>query len=132
MSQLSADAKRRFEEKLVRALDEAWAKMNTALQIGPGDSREAEMSIWLAAEAAEYASFLFNATYDLDELDPKVKIKRGSDPLVLMKDSYESLRIARELREKSPTEAYTELRYAADRLKAAYLRKSDARSKRTR
>jgi len=106
--------------------------MNTALEIGTGDSREAEMSIWLAAEAAEYASFLFKTTYDLDDLDPIVKIKRGSDPLVLMKDSHASLKIALERREKSPEEAYTELRYAADRLKAAYLRKSDARSKRNK
>ena len=131
MSELSAEAKRRFEEKLVKALDEAWSKLLTALDQGTGDSKEATMSIWLAAEAAEYASFLFNATYGLDDLDPIVKIKRGSDPIVLMKESFESLRIAREIREKSPPEAYAELRYAADRLKAAYLRKSGGRSRRT-
>lgn len=131
MSQLSAEAKRRFEEKLVKALDEAWSKLGTALAQGTGDPKKDSMSIWMAAEATEYASFLFNTTYGLDDLDPIVKIKRGSDPLVLMKESHESLRIARELREKSPTEAYAELRYAADRLKAAYLRKSGERSKGT-
>ena len=132
MSQLSPEAKHRFEEKLVRALDEAWSKLETALVQGTGNAKKASMNIWLAAEAAEYASFLFNATYGLDDMDPIVKIKRGSDPLVLMNESRESLRMARELRERSPAEAYTELRYAADRLKAAYLRKSDERSKRTR
>jgi hypothetical protein len=132
LSQLSAEAKHRFEEKLVKALDEAWSKLNTALVQGTGDSKEASMSIWLAAEAAEYASFLFNATYGLDDLDPIVKIKRGSDSLVLMKESHDSLKMARELRGTSPAEAYAELRFAADRLKAAYLRKSDERSKRTR
>ena len=131
MSQLSTQAKRRFEEKLVKALDEASSKLDSALVQGTDDSRKDSMSIWLAAEASEYASFLFNATYGLDDLDPIVKIKRGSDHLVLMKESQESLRIARELRETSPAEAYTELRYAADRLKAAYLRKSGERSKRT-
>lgn len=131
MSQLSAESKRRFEEKLVKALDEAWSKLDTALVHGADDSKDASMSIWLAAEAAEYASFLFNATYGLDDLDPIVKIKRGADPLVLVKESHESLKMARELREKSPAEAYAELRYAADRLKAAYLRKSGERSKRT-
>lgn len=132
MSQLSAEAKLRFQEKLLRALEEAWSKLETALVPGTGDTKKESMSIWLAAEAAEYASFLFNATYGLDDLDPIVKIKRGSDPLVLMNESRESLRMALELREKSPAEAYTELRYTADRLKAAYLRKSDQKSKRTR
>ena len=130
MSQLSSEAKRRFEEKLDKALDEAWSKLETALVQGTGDPKKESMAIWLAAEAAEFASFLFNATYGLDDLDPIVKIKRGSDPLVLVKESHESLRKALDLREKSPAEAYAELRFAADRLKAAYLRKSSERSKR--
>ena len=120
-----------MQERLDKALDEAWSKLNAALEGASGSPEDSKRSVWLAAEAVEYASLVFNLTYGLDDLDPVVKIKRGEDPLVLLKDSYESLKTARELREKSATDAYVNLRTAADKLKAAYLKKADQIRKRS-
>lgn len=131
MSSLSAEDKRFLEDRLDKALDEAWTKLNAALEGANGKPEDSKRSVWLAAEAVEYASLVFNLTYGLDDLDPVVKIKRGEDPLVLLKDSYQSLKNARELREKSATDAYISLRSAADKLKAAYVKKADQVRNRT-
>jgi hypothetical protein len=124
LTTLSSEDRRFLEDKLDKILDEAWTKLNAALEGINGEGEDSKRSVWLAAEAVEYASLVFNLTYGLDDLDPVVKIKRGEDPLVLLKDSYKSLRSARELREKSATDAYVSLRVAADKLKAAYVKKA--------
>jgi hypothetical protein len=116
-----ADEKRVFEQKLDKALDEAWEKVNKAVDQLSAASGDLEMSIRLAAESAEYSSALFSLTYGLEDLDPEVKIKRNTDSSVLVKDSLEALRKARDLRHNSTAEAYTSLRTAADFLKRAYL-----------
>jgi hypothetical protein len=112
-----------MEERLNAALDEAWAKVNVALDQMTRESGDISMSIWAAAEAVEYASLIFNLTHGMEDIDPRVKTKRKRDLLVLVKDSVESLKRARELRRKSATEAYESLRNAADNLKTVYLDK---------
>jgi hypothetical protein len=116
-----SDDRRLLEDKLDKAMEEAWSKLNIAVKSTAGESGESEMAIRLAAEAAEYSSALFSLRYGLEDLDPEVKIAKGRDSLGLVKDSVEALRRARELRPKSVTEAYSSLRTAADYLKTAYL-----------
>jgi hypothetical protein len=79
------------------------------------------MGIWLAAEAVEYSSLLFNLRYGLEDMDPEVKIRKGKAPLVLVKESMVLLKRAREGRHKKAKDAYVNLRTAADYLKTAHL-----------
>ena len=88
-----------LENKLERAFDEAWSKVNTALTETPGSTVGFATSLWLAAEAVEYTSLLFNLNYGLEDLEPVVKNRKGEDPLVLIKDSMGLLRRAREGRQ---------------------------------
>ncbi len=121
MSQTESEDRKIFEEKLDKALDEAWSKVNDAFDQSTGRTEQQEMSIRLAAEAVEYSSALFSLTYGLEDLDPQVKVGKNQDLVVLVKDSLEALRRARELRGQSAPEAYASLRKAADYLKTAYL-----------
>ncbi|HYY91383.1 MAG TPA: hypothetical protein VE955_05285 [Candidatus Dormibacteraeota bacterium] len=129
MSETAAEEKRIVEDKLAKALEEAWTKANQALDQATNNSQEAEMNIRLAAEAVEYSSALFSLTYSLEDLDPEVKIARNTQTLVLVKDSVDALRQARELRGSSAAEAYTRLRTSADYLKRAYLNRVKNASK---
>jgi hypothetical protein len=108
-------------DKLLKALDEAWTKLHIALDQTGNEPKTFELKVHLAAEAVEYSSFLFSLTYSLEDFDPEVKVNRKQEPLVLVKDSIEPLERARELREKSPTDAYRSLRTAAETLQVAYL-----------
>jgi hypothetical protein len=121
LSETLSDDKKVFEDRLNKALDEAWSKVNKALEAPVGQSGEWEMSVRLAAEAVEYSSALFSLTYELEDFDPPVKIEKKVDPQVLVRESVEELRRARELRLNSTREAYSSLRAAADHLKIAYL-----------
>ncbi len=131
VSEKAAEEKKIFEDRLEKALDEAWSKVNLVLDQTGTDSGELEMSVRLAAEAVEYSSALFSLTYDLEDADPEVRVRRNVDTLVLVKDSVEALKRARELREKSTVEAYSSLRTAADYLKTAYLDQVKRSAKRT-
>ena len=110
-----------LESKLESALDDAWSKVNIALDKTSKSSAEVAMGIWLAAEALEYSSLLFNLTYGLEDVKPTVKLRKGEAALVLVKDSMELLKRAREGRERSAADAYVNLRTAADFLKSAHL-----------
>jgi hypothetical protein len=110
-----------LESKLERALDEAWSKVNVALDKTSTSSADVALGIWFAAEAVEYSSLLFNLTYGFEDLEPPIKIRKGESALVLVKNSMELLRRAREGRRMSATDAYANLRTAADYLKAAHL-----------
>ena len=110
-----------LESKLERALDDAWSKVNIALYDASKPSAKFAMELWLAAEALEYSSLLFNLAYGLEELKPAIKPRRHEETLVLVKDSMELLKRAREGREKSAIDAYVDLRTAADYLKTAHL-----------
>jgi len=125
----SSEEKKFLEEKVDKALEEAWSKVNIAVDSMAGKPKESVMVLWLAAEAAEYSSALFSLAYGLEDLDPEVRITRGRDFLELVKDSMEALKRARELRPKSVAEAYTSLRTAAGYLKAAYLDQSKKTAK---
>jgi hypothetical protein len=115
-------AEREFlESKLEKALDDAWSKVNLALDRTSKSSADVALGIWFAAEAVEYSSLLFNLTYHLEDVEPLVKIRKGESTLVLLKDSMELLRRAREGRRMSPPDAYVNLRTAADYLKAVHL-----------
>lgn len=118
--------------KLLKAFEEAWTKLHTALVQTPDEPREFELAVHFAAEAAEYTSFLFSLTYGLEDFDPLVKVDKKMEPLPLVKDSIEPLRKARELREKSPMEAYANLRTVAERLQVATVILIKRRSKRAR
>jgi hypothetical protein len=110
-----------LESKLEKALDEAWSKVNIALEKTSKPSTNLAMEIWFGAEALEYSSLLFNLTYGLEDLKPLVKLRKDEAASVLVKDSLEFLRRAREERQKSAASAYVNLRTAADYLKAAHL-----------
>ncbi len=131
VSEKAAEEKKIFEDRLEKALDEAWSKVNLVLDQTGTDSGELEMSVRLAAEAVEYSSALFSLTYGLEDADPEVRVRRNVDTLVLVKDSVEALKRARELQEKSVVEAYSSLRTAADYLKTAYLDQVKRSAKRT-
>jgi hypothetical protein len=121
MSERTLVEKEFLESKLEKALDDAWSKVNTALDKTIKSSADAALGVWHAAEAVEYSSLLFNLTYGFEDLDPPVKIRKGESALVLVKNSLELLRRAREGRRMSATDAYANLRTAADYLKAAHL-----------
>jgi hypothetical protein len=121
LSETLSDDRKVFEERLSKALDEAWSKVNKALEPQSAPSGEWEMRIRLAAEAVEYSSALFSLTYGLEDLDPEVKVQKNIGLQDLVKQSVEELRRARDLRQSSTTEAYSSLRAAADHLKIAYL-----------
>jgi hypothetical protein len=110
-----------LESKLEKALDEAWTKVNIALEKASKPSTNLAIEIWFAAEALEYSSLLFNLTYGLEDLKPSVKPRKDEAISALVKDSVELLRRAREERQKSAAGAYVDLRTAADYLKAAHL-----------
>ncbi len=132
MAQPAVSEQRMLEEKLSNALEEAWQKVNTALEQTSQRSEKFEMGIWLAAEAVEYSSLLFSLTYGLEDLDPKPREVRSEDPLVLVKESQELLRQARELRERSSVQAYASLRAAGHFLKTAHLNNIKKQTKRSR
>ena len=129
MAENSSAEKKFLEEKVDKALEEAWSKVSIAVESTAKRLEQSTMTLWLAAEAAEYSSALFSLAYGLEDLDPEVKITRGRDFLELVKDSMEALKRARELRPKSVAEAYTSLRTAAGYLKAAYLDQSKKTAK---
>jgi hypothetical protein len=110
-----------LESKLEKALEDAWSKINIALDKTSKSSADGALGIWFAAEAVEYSSLLFNLTYGLEDVEPAIKIRKGEAALVLVKDSIELLKRAREGRRKSAKDAYVNLRTAADYLKAAHL-----------
>ena len=110
-----------MESKLESALDDAWSKVNIALDKTSKSSADLAMGIWFAAEALEYSSLLFNLTYGLEDVKPTIKLRKGEVALVLVKDSMELLKRAREGRKRSVADAYVNLRTAADFLKAAHL-----------
>ena len=121
MSKTSHGERKSLESKLEKALDDAWSKVNIALDNASKPSANFAMELWFAAEALEYSSLLFNLTYGLEDLKPAVKPRKHEEALVLVKDSVELLKLAREGRQKSATEAYVNLRTAADYLKTAHL-----------
>ena len=105
----------------MKALDEAWTKLHVALDTSPNEPKLFELNAHFAAEAVEYSSFLFSLTYGLEDFDPVVKVNKKQEPIVLLKNSLDPLKRAREIREKSPEEAYSSLRTAAETLQIAYL-----------
>ena len=124
MSQPLLEKKRTLEEKANDAIEEAWAKANIALQQFSGELPVKEMSLWQAAEAAEYACALYSLAHDLQDFDPPVKIEKKQDPSALVKKSVDELKTARELQATSTKGVYASLRVAADSLKVAYLERT--------
>ena len=121
MSDRSSVEQEYLEFKLKNALDDAWSKVNIALDKTSKSSADVAMGIWFAAEALEYSSLLFNLTYGLEDVKPTIKPRKGEAALVLVKDSMELLKRAREGRKRSAADAYVNLRTAADFLKSAHL-----------
>lgn len=119
--QVSQADRQILEEKLDKALDEAWSKVNIALDQVAKGTKESQMSVWSAAEATEFASLLFNLSNGLSDFDPPVDIKKKENPPTLIQNSVDALRKAREKRHESVREAYTNIRTAADSLKTAYV-----------
>ena len=117
----AAEEQRMLEEKVGKALEEARAKLESALDHLSKGGAESEKKVWWAEEAAEYSSLLYSLTYGLEDEDPPVPVrKRNADPILLVKQSVESLRRATELRDKSPLEGYQYLRTAVYKLREAH------------
>ena len=110
-----------LESKLEKALDEAWSKVNIALDNAPNPSASFAMEVWLAAEALEYSCLLFNLAYGLEDLKPPVKPRKHEAAIVLIKGSMDLLKRTRQGRHKSAADAYINVRTAADYLKTAHL-----------
>ncbi len=109
-----------LEEKVGKALEEARAKLDVALDHLPKGGAESVKKVWWAEEAAEYSSLLYSLTYGLEDEDPPVPVrKRNAEPIPLVKESAESLRLAIELRGKSSLEGYQYLRTAVYKLREA-------------
>ena len=121
MSDKSPAEQNLLESKLEKALDEAWSKVNIALDKASQSSASFAMEVWLAAEALEYSCLLFNLAYGLEDLKPVVKPRKREAAIVLIKDSMDLLKRTREERHKSAADAYVNLRTAADYLKTAHL-----------
>ena len=121
MSERSPPVEEFLESRLEKALEDAWSKVNIALDRTSRSSADVALEIWLAAEALEYSSLLFNLTYGLEDVKPAVKLRKGEAALVLVKDSMELLKQVREGRQRSAKDAYVNLRTAADYLKVAHL-----------
>ncbi len=117
----AAEEQQMLEEKVGKGLEEARTKTDEALdQLSKGGA-ESEKKVWLAAEAAEYSSLLFSLTYNLEDEDPPVPVrKRNAEPTSLVKESVESLRRATELRNTSPLEGYRYLRTAVYKLRESH------------
>src|SRR6266849_6452794 len=95
----AAEEQRMLEEKVGKALGEARAKLDAALDLLSNGGAEPVKKVWLAEEAAEYSSLLYSLTYGLEDEDPPVPVrKRNAEPIPLVKESSESLRRATELR----------------------------------
>src|SRR5438128_10552360 len=109
-----------MESKLEKALEDAWSKVNIALDKTSRSSADVAIEIWFAAEALEYSSLLFNLTYAVEDLKPTIKPRKGEAALVLVKHSMELLKPARGGRQVSAAGAYVELKTAADFLKSAH------------
>ena len=117
----AAEEQRMFEEKVGKALEEARAKLDAALDFLSNGGTEPAKKVWLAEEAAEYSSLLYSLTYGLEDEDPPVPVrKRNAEPIPLVKESSESLHHATELRGKSSLEGYQNLRTAVYKLRHAH------------
>ena len=121
MSERSTAEEESLESRLEKALEDAWSKVNIALDRTSRSSADVALEIWFAAEALEYSSLLFNLTYGLEDVKHAVKLRKGEAALVLVKDSMELLKQVREGRRWSVPDAYVNLRTAADYLKVAHL-----------
>jgi hypothetical protein len=116
-----AEEQRMLEEKVGKALEEARAKLDVALDHLSKGGAESEKKVWWAEEAAEYSSLLYSLTYNLEDEDPPVPVrKRNAQPTPLVKEASESLYRATGLRGKSPLEGYQYLRTAVYKLREAH------------
>lgn len=117
----AGEEQRMLEEKVTKALEEARAKLDAALDLFPNAGAETVKKVWLAEEAAEYSSLLYSLTYGFEDEDPPVPVrKRNAEPIPLVKESSELLRRATELRGKSSLEGYRNLRTAVYKLRQAH------------
>jgi hypothetical protein len=117
----SAEEQRMLEEKVGKVLEEARAKLDTALDSLSKGGADSVKKVWWAEEAAEYSSLLYSLTYSLEDEDPPVPVrKRNAEPTSLVKESSAFLDRATELRGKSSLEGYSYLRTAVYKLREAH------------
>ena len=115
------EEQRLLEETLNKALDEAWTKVNAALEQVVRASQGYERVVWLAAESVEYASLLFSLTNDLEDEDPPLPSGRTTEILPLVKESVVALQRVRESNHGKKMEDYKNLRTAVQGLRTACL-----------
>lgn len=121
MSETESDEQAILEKNLREALEEAYSKTNIAISESSNRGEDFVKKVWAASEAVEYSSLLFSLTYDLQDYDPEVKRRRGVDPVSLVEDSLQPLKLAMDTRKQSSRRAYESLRTAAYYLRTAYL-----------
>ncbi|MEK6919955.1 MAG: hypothetical protein AABX62_02805 [Thermoproteota archaeon] len=117
-----ADREQRvLEANLNKALEEASAKANAALEDATRGLEGSVKKIWLAAEAAEFSSLLYSLAYGLEDVDPPPPEKKGLDTLFLVKESVAALSQVRTSNKRKREQAYSTLRNAVHGLRTAYL-----------
>jgi hypothetical protein len=117
----AAEEQRMLEEKVGKALEEARAKLDTALELLSKGGPDLVKKVWWAEEAAEYSSLLYSLTYGFEDEDPPAPVrKRNAEAIPLVKESSELLRHATELRGKSSLEGYRYLRTTVYKLRQAH------------
>ena len=110
-----------LEEKTGKALAEARTNLDIALDELSGSGTDLVKKVWLAEEAAEYSSLLYSLTYGLEDEDPPTPVrKRNTDPSMLVRESDEQLRLATNLRDKTPLKGYGHLRAAVYKLRQSH------------
>ncbi len=117
----SAEEHRILQESLDKALDEAWAKTNAALEHVAEAMELNEKAVWLATESVDYASLLFSLTNDLEDVDPAPPSSKGKEILSLVRESVAALQRVRSSRLNDKIENYKDLRIAVHNLRSAYL-----------
>ena len=110
-----------LEEKTGKALAEARTKLDIAMDELSRGGPVLVKKVWLAEEAAEYSSLLYSLTYGFEDVDPPAPVrKRNADPVALVRESDEELRLATSLRDKTPLMGYGHLRTTVYKLRQSH------------
>jgi hypothetical protein len=115
------EEQRVLNESLKKALEEAWAKANNALEEVSRESDGYERSVWSAMESADYASLLFSLTNKLEDSHPRPSLSKNRATLPLVKESVSALQKVMAPGRRDLLDDYTNLRKAVQNLQLAHL-----------
>jgi hypothetical protein len=115
------EEQRLLDESLKKALDEAWAKANAALEEVSRESDGYERSVWMAMESADYASLLFSLTNNVEDARPHPAASKNKATLALVKESVAAFGKLIAPGKRDKMEDYSNLRKAVQNLQQAHL-----------